>query len=60
MEKFDPQEKVSFGHKIYPFSSGHACSVEMTDRLKRFKSHVYGKGQTANGKRQIQVENFSE
>ena len=52
MEKFDPQEKVSFGHKIYPFSSGHACSVEMTDRLKRFKSHVYGK-------RQIQVENFS-
>ena len=48
VEKFDLQEKVSFGHKIYPFSSGHACLVEMTNRLKRFKSHDYGKRQTAD------------
>ena len=27
---------------------------------REFKLHVYGKRQTANGRRQIQVENFSK
>ena len=28
--------------------------------IREFKLHLYGKRQTANGKRQIQVENFSK
>ena len=40
------------------FSTAHCRSSSGDSR--EIKIHVYGKRQTANGKRQIKVENFSD
>ena len=44
-------------HIFRKFSSFRKHSVSC---IREIKSHVYGRPKAANGKRQIQVENFSE